>query len=131
TDEFSAAIDRQLGGGLAVAVAYVHKRGRDAIGWSDVAGVYREETRTLANGMRIPVFALDTSITPPGARRFLLTNQDYPLQYHGLVVAFEKRRTDWWQAFGSYTLSRAYGLQVFSPGTTAGEQTSTVAPVGG
>jgi hypothetical protein len=129
TDEFSAGIDRQFGGDVAIAGAYIYKRGRDGIGWSDVAGVYLEGVQALANGMATPVFRLDTAATPPGARRFLLTNQrDYAVHYHGLVIAAEKRRSHGWQAFGSYTYSHASGLQPFSGSTTAGEQTSTVGP---
>jgi hypothetical protein len=114
-----------------VAVAYVRKEGRDTIGWSDVAGQYRQEVRTLADGRAIQVFALDTAVTRPGDRRFLLTNQaNYALTYNGLVVAVEKRRARGWQAFGSYTFSRAYGLQPSSGTTAAGEQTNTVGPGG-
>ena len=131
TDEYSAGLDRELWRGFTVAVAYVRKEGRDTIGWSDVAGQYREEARTLADGRGIQVFALDTAVTPPGDRRFLLTNQpDYSLTYNGLVVAVEKRRAGGWQAFGSYTFSRAYGLQPSSGTTAAGEQTNTIGPGG-
>jgi hypothetical protein len=77
------------------------------------------------------VFALDTAVTPPGARRFLLTNQaNYSLTYNGLVVAAEKRYSRGWQGFGSYTYSRAYGLQPSSGTTAAGEQTNTTGPGG-
>ena len=127
TDEWSIGVDREIRRGLSVAMAYVRKSGGNTIGWSDVAGQYREETRTLADGRRIPVFALDTAVTPPAARRFLLTNQDqYSLAYNGLVVAVEKRHARGWQAFGSYTFSRAYGLQPSSGTTAAGEQTNTI-----
>ena len=69
------------------------------------------------------------SSTSPAARRFLLTNPDgYSLTYNGLVMAVEKRRSHGWQAFGSYTLSRASGLQASSGTTAAGAQVSTVAP---
>ena len=74
--------------------------------WTDVGGQYREETRTLADGRSVPVFVLDQR--PPPARRFLLTNPDgYSLTYNGLVMVVEKRRSNGWQAFGSYTFSRA------------------------
>jgi hypothetical protein len=43
-----------------------------------------------------------------------------------LVV--EKRRSHGWQAFGSYTVSRAYGLQPSSGTSAAGAQVSTVPP---
>ena len=41
-------------------------------------------------------------------------------------MAVEKRRSHGWQAFGSYTLSRAYGLQPSSGTTAAGAQVATV-----
>ena len=50
------------------------------------------------------------------------------MTYNGLVMAVEKRRNHGWQAFGSYTLSRAYGLQPSSGTSAAGAQVSTVAP---
>ena len=62
-----------------------------------------------------------------GDRRYRLTNPaDYTLAYNGLVMAVEKRRSDGWQAFGSYTLSRVYGLQPSSGTTAAGPQVATV-----
>ena len=42
-------------------------------------------------------------------------------------MAVEKRRSDGWQAFGSYTFSRASGLQASSGATAAGAQVSTIA----
>jgi hypothetical protein len=50
------------------------------------------------------------------------------MDYHGLVVAMEKRMSSGWQASGSYTFSRAAGLQAASGTTADGAQTSTVAP---
>ena len=65
--------------------------------------------------------------SPSEERRFLLTNpEDYSLTYNGLVIAVERRRSRGWQAFGSYTLSRAYGLQPSSGTTAAGAQVATV-----
>ena len=129
TDEYSIGVDRQVGRRVATAIAYVHKDGANFIGWTDVAGQYRAETRTLPDGRSVPVFVLDTSVTPTAARRFLLTNQkDYSLTYNGLVMVVEKRRSNGWQAFGSYTFSRAYGLQPSSGTTAGGAQASTVAP---
>jgi hypothetical protein len=128
TDEFSAGIDRHITRLVTASVGVVHKSGRDFIGWSDIAGRYLRQTRTLANGVTIPVLVLDTSSTPTSARRFLLTNQpDYFMRYDGLVLAFEKTYSDGWRASGSYTLSRATGLQP-SAGTAAGAQVSTVSP---
>ena len=129
TDEFSVGVDREVGRRLAVAVAYVRKDGANFIGWTDTAGRYRPETRTLADGRSVQVFALDTAVTPTSARRFLLTNPDgYSLTYNGLVMVAEKRRAHGWQAFGSYTYSRASGLQASSGATAAGAQVSTIGP---
>jgi hypothetical protein len=75
------------------------------------------------------VFRLNTSVTLPADRRFLLTNPDgYSLTYNGVVMAMEKRRSGGWQAFGSYTWSKAYGLLPSSNASAAGMQTSTVSP---
>jgi hypothetical protein len=126
TDEYSIGVDRELQGRMAVAIAYVRKDGGNFISWTDVGGRYREETRALPDGRSVPVFVLVNSTAD---RRFLLTNPDgYSLTYNGLVMAVEKRRSNGWQAFGSYTLSRVYGLQPSSGTTAAGSQISTIAP---
>jgi hypothetical protein len=126
TDEYSVGVDRELGRRVAVAVAYVRKDGGSFIGWTDVVGQYRQEPRILPDGRTMPVFAL---VNAPAARRYLLTNPpDYSLTYNGLVFVVERRRANGWHAFGSYTLSRARGLQPSSGATAAGPQTSTVAP---
>jgi hypothetical protein len=44
-----------------------------------------------------------------------------------VVLAVEKRRSRGWQAFGSYTYSRAYGMQVASNGLASDPQVSTIA----
>ena len=126
TDEYSIGMDRELSSRLAVALAYIRKTGSDFIAWTDVAGQYREETHTLADGRTVPVFVLASSTA---SRRFLLTNPDgYSLTYNGFVMVVEKRRSDGWQALASYTLSRTSGLQVSSGATAADPQVSTVAP---
>ena len=126
TNELSVGIDRQVGGRLSLALAYIHKDGRDFIGWTDVGGQYAEQTRTLADGRTLPVFVLTNSANE---RRFLLTNPaGYAMTYDGLVVAVEKRRATSWQAFGSYTYSRAFGLQAAGGATAAAPQVTTVAP---
>jgi hypothetical protein len=129
TDEYSIGVDRAVGARLTVSASYVHKDGRDFISWIDVAGAYVEGAQTLADGRSVTVYRLDTAVTLPTARRFRLTNPDgYSLKYDGLVVAVDKRRSNSWQAFGSYTWSKAYGLLPSSGTTAAGMQTSTVAP---
>ena len=125
TDEFSLAVDRQITTRIVGSAAYIRKRGSDFIGWTDTGGQYRAETRTLPDGTVLPVFALTNSTAD---RRFLLTNPDpLFLEYDGLVVAVEKRMSGGWQASGSYTFSRAYGLQVTSNAAVAEPQFSTIA----
>jgi len=126
TDEYSVGIDREITPRLSAAVAYVRKEGSDFIAWTDVGGQYRQETRTLPDGRSLPVFVLTNGTA---ARRFLLTNPaDYSLTYNGLVVVLDKRQSNGWQAFGSYTFSRTSGLQASSGATADGAQLSTVAP---
>ena len=125
TDEYSVGIDRELGRRMSLAVAYVRKDGANFIGWTDVGGQYREESRTLPDGKSVPVLVLTNGTA---ARRFLLTNpDDYAMTYNGLVIAMEKRRSHGWQAFGSYTRSKASGLQASSGAVAAGSQISTIA----
>ncbi|MGE5813883.1 MAG: TonB-dependent receptor [Acidobacteriota bacterium] len=125
TDEYAVGVDREMGHRLAAAVAYVRKDGSNFIGWTDVGGLYRKEVRTLPDGRLLPVFALVNSTSD---QRFLLTNPaGYSLSYNGVVMAVEKRQSNGWQAFGSYTYSRASGLQASSGETAAGAQASTIA----
>jgi len=129
TDEYSIGIDRAVGRDLGLAVAFIHKRGANFIGWRDTAGQYIDGALTLADGRSIAVKRLNTAVTPPAARRFLLSNEDrYSMDYNGLVLAAEKRRSHGWQAFGSYTRSRAYGMLPSSGSSAAGAQVSTVSP---
>jgi hypothetical protein len=126
TDEYSVGVERHLTGRLAASVAYIRKTGANFIAWNDTGGTYREETRTLS-GYTVPVFVLTNATSD---RRFLLTNPaDFSMDYHGLVVAMEKRMSNGWQASGSYTFSRVEGLQASSGTTADGAQLSTVAPM--
>ena len=126
TDEYSLGVDRELGQRVAVAIAYVRKKGANFIGWTDVGGQYRERARTLDDGRIIPVFELTNSTRD---RRFRLTNQDdYDMTYNGLVLVVERRRANGWQAFGSYTLSKTVGLQPSSGARAGAPQVSTIAP---
>lgn len=124
TDESTIGVDREVTRSLAVAVAYVHKNGRDFTGYMDVGGQYRQETRTLADGRSIPVFVL---VSPTADRRFLLTNPDgYSLTYDGLVMLAEKRRAHGWQTFASYTFSRTEGLQASGSANAGANQASSI-----
>ena len=124
TDQYSIGVDREIGSRLGVSAVYVRKNGGGFIGWTDVGGQYVEEPAVLLDGRTMQIFRL-TNLRSD--RRYQLTNPaDYSLTYNGLVMAVEKRRSHGWQAFGSYTLSRSYGLQPSSGTTAAGAQVATV-----
>ena len=126
TDEYSAGLDREIGHATSVSLVFAHKNGQHFIGWTDIGGQYSAASRLLADGTTVPVFEL---VNGQNARQFQLTNPGgYSLTYNGVVVAAEKRRSHGWQAFGSYTWSRASGLQASSGTSAAGAQVSTVAP---
>jgi hypothetical protein len=128
SDEYSVSVDRELWRRLAVTVAYVGKRGTDYIGYEDVGGQYSQQTRPLPDGGTVPVLVL---VNATADRRFFLTNPEgYSLRYDGLVTTIEKRWSQGWQAFGSYSLSRAEGLQVSSGTVASGEQLSTLTSTG-
>ena len=126
TDTYSIGVDREIGRPLSIGVVYVHKSGRNFIGWEDVTGEYVwDSTRSNpVNGQTLPVKVLTSD---PRARLYQLTNpKDYSLDYDGVAVTAEKRRSHGWQASGSYTWSRATGLQPSSGTTAAGAQVATV-----
>ena len=124
TDDYSIGLDREVGRHVAVAIAYIRKVGEDFIGWTDIGGRYVAGTRVLSNGETLPVSLLTNGTA---ARFFLLTNPDgYSMRYNGLVAVVEKRRSDGWQASGSYTFSQSSGLQAYSGTSAAGPQVSTV-----
>jgi hypothetical protein len=126
TDEYSISVDREVGRTVSIALAYIHKRGTDFIGWTETGGHYEVRTHALGNGGRVPVLALTSG---GDSRRFLLTNPEgYSTSYDGLVMAVERRRSHRWHARGSYTFSKAYGLLASSGTTAAGAQLSTVSP---
>lgn len=128
TDEFSFALDRSVGRGLRASIAYVRKRGRDFIGWTDKGGEYRQTTRTLTDGTVVPVLELTNGTS---ARRFLLTNpESLFLTYDAFVAAVEKHHSNGWQASASYAYSRAFGRQVTSNATADAPQFSTIARPG-
>jgi TonB dependent receptor/Carboxypeptidase regulatory-like domain len=126
TDEYSIGVDRQLGARLSAAVAYIHKTGDNFIAWTDIAGQYQQDARTLPDGRTVPIFVLTNGTA---SRRFMLTNPDgYSLTYNGLVMVAEKRPSHGWQATGSYTFSRATGLLASGGASASDPQVSTVAP---
>jgi hypothetical protein len=127
TDEYGIGVDREIASRLQIAAAYVRKSGASFIGWEEIDPRYSAPTaRPLKDGTSIDVYERQK---PAADQRFVLTNPSgYSMTYNGLVLAIEKRRAQGWQAFGSYTYSRATGLQAGAATTAAGAQVSTIAP---
>lgn len=124
TQAYSLGLDRELTGRLALSLAFVHKRGRDFVSWSDLTGEYREETRLLPDGSALPVWVLTSD---PADQIFQLTNPDgFNMRYNGLVATVEKRRSSGWHALATYTLSRVTGLQASSAALPAEPQLSSI-----
>ena len=122
TDTLSVVVEREIVRTVTASVAYVHKNGKDFIGWSDIRGQYREESMTV-NGVTIPKYVLTSA---PATRLYELANQpEYSLAYHGFSVMVEKRLSNGWYASGSYTRSQASGLQPSGGATAAGAQVAT------
>jgi hypothetical protein len=122
TDQFGIGVEREVARQVMVSASYVRKRGSDFIGWTDIGGTYRADTRVLPDGTILPVFVL---MSGPASRRFFLTNPaDYFMHYDGLLVAAEKRWSAW-QALASYTLSKTEGLQPTSGARAGGGQFSS------
>ncbi|MGH9319504.1 MAG: hypothetical protein ACRD21_20935, partial [Vicinamibacteria bacterium] len=85
-------------------------------------GQYGTDTATLPDGRTIQTFPL---LTDPDARIFQLTNPDgFFTEYNGLLLTFNKRWSDRWQAVVSYTLSKAEGLIVSNGNSPSGAQSS-------
>ncbi len=123
TDQWSIGFERELFTDIALSATYVHKDGRDFIGWWDTRGVYESGTATFSDGRTVPTLSL---VSPAEDRVFVLGNQDELfLRYNGILLTFGKRWADRWQTLLSYSLSEAYGLQPGSGGGGVGQNSTT------
>jgi hypothetical protein len=108
TDQLSIGFDRELAQNIGIGATYVYKKGRDYTGFTDVAGVYGTGTAVLPDGRTINTFPL---LSDPDGRVYELTNPEgYSTEYNALLLNFQKRWSNNWQAVMSYTLSKAEGL---------------------
>ncbi len=123
TDQFSIGFEREAFTDVAFSATYVRKDGHEYVGWEDIRGVYEPGTATLQNGQAVPVFSL---VSAAQDRLYLLANQEELfLRYNGLLLTFEKRWADRWQALVSYSISEATGLQASSGSGPGDGQSST------
>jgi len=108
TDQLSVGLDREIFTGGSFSASYVRKHGKRFTGWEDIGGVYGTAPATLPDGRTLTVYPLLNSRED---RFYLLTNpEDFYLDYQGLILTFQKRWAERWQAMVSYTLSESKGL---------------------
>jgi hypothetical protein len=108
TDQYSIGLSRELFRGIGFDTTYVHKEGKNQIGYEEIGGTYETRTVVLADGRPLQVHAL---LTPTASQIFLRTNPEgYFTKYDGIVFAVQRRWSGRWQAGGSYTLSHARGM---------------------
>jgi outer membrane receptor protein involved in Fe transport len=112
TDQFSAGIERQIAGGMGLAVSFVYKKEGDFIRLEDVRGTYapRDIVDTF-NGVSqtITVQSLTSGV---GSQLPQVSNRDdLDQSFRGFVFELNKRFTNRWQAQSSYTWqeSKAFG----------------------
>ena len=93
---------------MALSLTYIKKDGRFFPGWEVLNAEYGQDVVTLENGQTIEVFPITTD---PEDRVFNLTSrEDFWTDYDGVLVSFERRWSDGWQALLSYTWSESTGL---------------------
>jgi outer membrane receptor protein involved in Fe transport len=108
TDQFIASLEREVARNMALSFHYVYKRGRNYGAWTDIRGVYEDETlEDPDTGAGIPVKVL---VNDPAERLFRLTNPtEMRTTINAFTVQFTKRMADHWQLVTSLVYSEAEG----------------------
>jgi outer membrane receptor protein involved in Fe transport len=112
TDQFSVGVERQIAGGMGLAVSFVYKNEGDFIRLEDVRGVYapRDIVDTFEGTTQtITVQSLTSGV---GSQLPQVSNRDdLDQEFTSLVFELNKRFSSRWQAQSSYTWqdSKAYG----------------------
>jgi hypothetical protein len=115
TDQYSLGIDRELARNIGASISYVHKEGRDQIGWRDIGSTYGEQTVTAPDGQTITVFPRTSAASQ---QRFLRTNgPGFYSTYNGVMMGVTRRMANRWMANFGYSYSITEGLW---PGGTTG-----------
>jgi hypothetical protein len=123
TDSYSVGVDRQLMKGVGFGASFVHKTGKNQIGWVDIGGVYGTRTEGLPDGRTVTDYPL---LNAASARKFLRTNAPGGfIRYNGVVFTLDKRLSNRWRANFAYTYSKSEGLV-----TTAQDPNGTINTAG-
>lgn len=119
---FTVGIDHELGAGVRFSVTAIYRKEYDQVETIDVSRPFDDAYNavTVTNpitGEPMTIYALDPAYTQIPAA-FLVTNPGSELcsfcpdperNYKGLQFVLEKRMSNRWQLYGSYTLSKAKG----------------------
>jgi outer membrane receptor protein involved in Fe transport len=112
TDQFSAGIERQIAGGMGLAVSFVYKNEGDFIRLRDVRGTYAPRDIVDSFNGTTQTITVQTLTSGVGSQLPQVTNrEDLDQQFKSLVFEVNKRFSTRWQAQSSYTWqdSKAYG----------------------
>jgi outer membrane receptor protein involved in Fe transport len=112
TDQFSAGIERQVAGGMGLAVSFVYKKEADFIRLRDVRGTYAPRDIVDTFDGTTQTITVQTLTSGVGSQLPQVTNRDdLDQKFTSLVFELNKRFSDRWQAQSSYTWqdSKAYG----------------------
>jgi hypothetical protein len=133
TDQYIFGFEQEIATNLGVQINYVHKRGADYGGWSEIAGRYVpfnyvDSVGREASGRTIQLQRLTT---PSDERVFFLTNPGAMFsRYNGLAVQAQKRMAQRWQLTGSVVFSKSEGRLGSSLGSPTAAQTGTAGTFG-
>lgn len=120
TDQFSAGIERQIAGGMGVAVSYVRKNEGDFIRLKDVRGIYAPRDIIDTFDGRTQTITVQTLTSGVGSPLPQVTNRgDFDQKFSAVVFELNKRFSENWQAQSSYTWqeSKAFGGGVVTGST--------------
>jgi hypothetical protein len=112
TDQFSAGIERQISGGMGLAVSFVHKSEGAFIRLRDVRGTYAPRDIVDTFEGRTQIITVQTLTSGVGSQLPQVTNRDdLDQSFKAVVFELNKRFSSQWQAQSSYTWqeSKAYG----------------------
>lgn len=132
TDQFSAGLERQIAGGMGVALSFVYKKEDNFIRLKDVRGTYAPRDIVDTFDGRTQTITVQTLTSGVGSQLFQVTNRDdLDQQFKSLVLEVNKRFADRWQAQSSYTWQDS---KAFGPGVVTGstqQDFSNLSPTAG
>jgi hypothetical protein len=128
TDQYIVGFEQEIPGNIGLQINYVHKRGEDFGGWSDIRGTYQpasyvDSIGTDATGKSVSVFRLTS---PATTRLFQLSNVNGMfMRYNGLSIQAQRRMANRWQLTGSIVVSKSEGRLGSSGSSPTSSQTGT------